>query len=320
MIRRAKHCRVGGALAFAAVLLVFTSAGHSQVITSKEGDRRSGVAGAINQEADQVTLSPNAALVARIIGVQPLIAKLSSVIATIDTRAIPGVSVEEWSVREQVTESVAAASLDVDSVLGEIDFELGQMIELQGTLLARRQRAVGTTTLATLALSTGLGAVSGVLQFSKTTQSAGNAVGFAAGGISTLLSLRSFRQHRTGSRADTILSNMLAPFFWEVQDQPGAYGGDVWAYLDSPPGGDISQATRRQRLLAVWLRDGRYPPLDNPQSKLKIALLTSTNAANRKLETGLLAERTAMLNDVRKEVSSMKRDLRDLIREIRVVR
>jgi hypothetical protein len=57
-----------------------------------------------------------------------------------------------------------------------------------------------------------LGIVSGLLQFSKTTSSAGNAIGFAAGGLSTLFSLRSFRQVHGGKRPAWVLPNMLAAF------------------------------------------------------------------------------------------------------------
>jgi hypothetical protein len=72
--------------------------------------------------------------------------------------------------------------------------------------------------------------------------------------------------------------------------------------------------------LAEWLAAGRVGPLDSSQAKPKIALLVETNAAEKKLKLDLLSERGAMLADVRDEVSLMKRDLRDLVREIRVVR
>ena len=118
------------------------------------------------------------------------------------------------------------ASLDVDSVVDQIDNERAQIVEVQSILLARRQRAIGTTNLATLALSTGLGAVSGVVQFSDTTTGAGNAIGFAAGGLSTLLSFRSLRQQHTGTRPAWVLPSMLAPFFSEPEEH-SVYSADT---------------------------------------------------------------------------------------------
>src|SRR5579864_1023293 len=105
--------------------------------------------------------------------------------------------------------------------MNQIDNERAQIVELQTILLARRQRAIGTTNLATLALSTGLGAVSGVLQFSNTTKGAGNGIGFAAGGLSILLSFHSLRQQHGGSRMDFLSarSAMLADVRDEVSER-----------------------------------------------------------------------------------------------------
>jgi hypothetical protein len=215
-------------------------------------------------------------------------------------------------------EAVVVASLDVDDVLDRTDCERAQIIELRDILRSNRDRAVGTTSVATLAIGTGLGVVSGVLQFSDSTKGAGNAIGFAAGGISTLLSFRSLRQQRSGKRPAWVLPDMLSPFFGVSQEQHGRYPNAIWAYLNSAPPGGASPASRRERILAEWLGARRFGPLDSPQGKAKIALLTETKAANKKLSIDLLSERSAMLADVRDEMSLMKRDLHDLLRGIRV--
>lgn len=268
------------------------------------------------QEANGFHLSPQQLQAARIIGVEPLVARLSSLASARDL-GDTGMSLEELSLHQQITEAVVVAALDVDSAMDQIDNERAQIVELQSILLARRQRAIGTTNLATLALGTGLGAVSGVLQFSNATRSAGDAIGFAAGGLSTLLSFHSIRQQHSGSRPAWVLPSMLAPFFDEPPEHSG-YPADTWAYLNSAPEGAASQASRREQLLAEWRRAGRFPPLDSPESKRKIALLTSTDAAQKKLNMDLLSERAAMLADVRDEVSAMKRALAEILREVRV--
>ncbi len=268
------------------------------------------------QENDHFQLSPPALQTARIIGVDPLLARLSSLSAAKDVTA-SALSLEELSLHQQITEAVVVASLDVDSVINQIDNERAQIVELQSILLARRQRALGTANLATLALSAGLGAVSGVLQFSETTKGAGNAVGFAAGGISTLLSFHSLRQQHSGSRPGWVLAKMLAPFFSEEHSD---YPADTWAFLNSPPAGAASQSSRREQLLEEWRLAGRFPPLDSPQSGPKIALLTATDAADKKLNMDLLSERAAMIADVRDEVSAMKRALAEILNQVRLSR
>ena len=305
----AKKILLRGALSVSALFLSSPAVYWAQVIPSQVTAVPRGATEPGVQETDRFNFSPRARQAAEIIGVDPLLRRLSSLAAA------PSMSLEELSLRQQITEAVVVSSLDLDSVVDNIDNERAQIVELQNIILARRQRAIGTTNLATLALSTGLGALSGVLQFSDTTKGAGNAIGFAAGGLSTLLSFRSLRQQHGGKRPDWVLPNMLAPFFHQPH---GEFPADTWAYLNSIPAGAASQANRRDQLLAQWRRAGRIPPLDSPQAAPKIALLTDTDAANKKLNMDLLAERAAMLADVRDEVSVMKRDLGDLLRGIRV--
>ena len=137
-------------------------------------------------------------------------------------------SLEELWLHQQITEAVVVASLDVDYVVDQIDNEGAQIVELQSIVLAQRQRAIGTTNLVALALSTGLGAVSGVLQFSDTTKSIGNGVGFAAGGLLGLLSFHSLRQQHSGVRKAWVLPSMPAPFFSGPPEQ-SVYPADIWA-------------------------------------------------------------------------------------------
>lgn len=270
------------------------------------------------QAADRFKLSPPAQQAARIIGAEPMLARLSS-LSPAKNPAATGLSLEEMSLHQQITEAVVVASLDVDCVVDQIDNERAQIVELQSLLLARRQRAIGTTNLAALALGTGLGAVSGVLQFSDSTKGVGNAVGFAAGGLSGLLSFHSLRQQHSGVRKAWVLPSMLAPFLGEPLEH-GIYPADVWAYLNSAPEGVPSQPSKREQLLAGWRKAGRFPLSDSPQFKSKIALLTATDAANKKLNMDTLSERAAMLADVRNEVSAMKRLLAEMLSEVRVSR
>jgi hypothetical protein len=127
-----------------------------------------------SNEGERSKLSPNALQMARIIGVESDIEKLSALAAAKGAGAALGLSLEELSLRQQITDAVIAASLDVDSVAAEIDYEREQTVELRSLWRYKRDRAIGSTNLAVLAAGTGLSIVSGLLQFSKTTSSAGN--------------------------------------------------------------------------------------------------------------------------------------------------
>jgi len=193
------------------LLVLFTTcpAQESQLVATEANPR---LPDPQSNEGERSKLSPNALQMARIIGVESDIEKLSSLAVAKGTGAVPGLSLEELSLRQQITDAVVAASLDVDSVAAEIDYEQEQAVELRSLWRYKRDRAIGSTNLAVLAAGTGLGIVSGLLQFSKTTSGAGNAIGFAAGGVSTLFSLRSFRQVHGGKRPAWVLPNMLAEF------------------------------------------------------------------------------------------------------------
>jgi hypothetical protein len=315
---RAKFCLFRGALTFSVLFLFLPVICRAQVIISPGTAALGGFTDPSRQEAGRFMLSPSALQVAHIIGVEPLIMRLSSLAASKDIGDVTGMSLEELSLRQQITEAVVVASLDVDDVFDRIDYERAQIIELRDILRSNRDRAVGTTSVATLAIGTGLGVISGVLQFSDTTKGAGNAIGFAAGGISTLLSFHSIRQQRSGKRPAWVFPDMLSPLFGVSQEQQGSYPNTIWTYLNSAPPGGTSQASRRARILEEWKAANRFDPLDSPQGKAKIALLTDTKAANKKLSIDLLSERSAMLADVRNELSSVKRELRDLLRGVRV--
>lgn len=259
-------------------------------------------------------LLPDALQTARILGLASDIEKLSSFVAAKETGQTAASSLEELSLRQHIADAVVAASLDIDSVTAEVDYEREQTVELRSLLRYKRDRAIGSTNLAVLAAGTGLGIVSGVLQFSKTTETAGNYIGFAAGGVSTLFSLRSFRQVHGGQRPAWILPNMLAAFLGQPEEQHSHYPDDIWAYLNSIPAGEAS--SRKERMMAGWAAAGRIGPPDSLQWKRRIALLTSTNAAEKDLNIELLNERAAMLADVSNQISLMKHDLADLLRAL----
>ena len=302
---------------FLLVLLPHAPAQESHLVAIEANPR---LADTQSNEGEHSNLPPNASQMARIIGVESDIEKLSSLAAkgagAAPGLSVPGLSLEELLLRQRITEAVIATSLDVDSVSAEIDYEREQTVELRSLWRYKRDRAIGSTNVAVLAAGTGLGIVSGLLQFSKTTSSAGNAIGFAAGGLSTLFSLRSFRQVHGGKRPEWVLPDMLAAFL-QPEEQHSHYPDGIWAYLSSVPSGADSQASRKEQLFAGWVAAGRISSQDSSQWKRRIALLTSTNAADKDLTVEILNERAAMLADVSYQILLMKHDLADLLRGLR---
>jgi hypothetical protein len=104
------------------LLVLFTTcpAQESQLVASEANHR---LADPQSNEGERSKLSPKALQMARIIGVESDIEKLSSLAAANGAGAAPGPSLDELSLRQQITDAVVAASLDVDSVAAEIDYE-----------------------------------------------------------------------------------------------------------------------------------------------------------------------------------------------------
>jgi len=314
---RGKKCQILCALAISARLLLLPARCAAQESAPLTTAINLGSADLHILEDGSFKLSPDALQVARIIRVDSDIARLSELTTAKNPSSGPVTSLEELSLRQRITDAVVVATLDVDSVLDEMDYEREQTVELRSIIRARRDRAIGTTNMAVLAAGTGLGAVGGILSLSKTTSNVGNAIGFGSGGISTLFSLRGYRQVHRVDRPAWVLPNMLAVFLSQPEEPHSHYPEDILAYLNSVPPGKGSPVSRKEQVLAEWIAAGRMGPLNLPQSKQRIALLTSTKAADKRLDMKLLNERGAMLADARDEVAQMKHDLADLLRGLR---
>src|ERR1035437_7921000 len=253
------------------LLVLFTTCPAQQRhLGSAEANPR--IADLGSDESNDFKYDPDILQVARIIGVESDIENLHSLTSAREAGTAASPSLDELLLRQQITEAVVAASLDIDSVAAEINYERDQTVELRSLLRYKRDRAIGSTNLAVLAAGSGLGIVSGLLQFSNTTSSAGNIIGFAGGGLSTLFSLRSYRQVHGGKRPAWVLPNMLAAFLGQAEGQHNHYPDDIWAYLNSVPAGATS--SRREQMSAGWVAAGRIGPPDSPQWKRRIALLT----------------------------------------------
>lgn len=268
------------------------------------------------QKGMGLKLPSNAVQIARIIGVCSKLARLSELTTARITHHMSP-SLEELWLRQGIAEAVITASLDVDSALSEIDYEQRQIEELMRHSQVRRDRALGTTNLAILTASTGVGIIAGALSFSNATSDAGDALAFATGGISTLFSLRGLRQSKQKGHVEGVLPNMLEPFLTQPQKNHHHYPEIVWAYLDSRPSGGSNRPTRIELLLAQWEMEGMLIVPAKHGSKNKISLLTTTRSGDKKLDMALLTRRSAMLADVGRTVGQIKSDLAHLLRCLR---
>lgn len=262
--------------------------------------------------AQSPKLSLGAQEVASEIGVTPLIEQLYR-LPEPDRSAGGVMSLTALSLRQEITEAVLGTSLEVDGIIAEIDNELAQITAIRSDLEARRDHAIGINTVANIIAGGATGVVGTALQFKNSTANLGNGIGVAGAGISTLLSLIGLRQQRGGHKTLGVAPNLLARLFDKKPEFHSDYPDEVWTYLNAVPPAESGTDTRRALLIKRWVEGGRIEPIDTQKGQAKIELLTSSISQQRSLTIDLLNDRSAMLADVRAQVSLMKRDLSKLM-------
>jgi len=287
-----------------------------QSLTADETARGAAVS-AGTQPAQRPKLSPGAEEIARAIGVVPLIERFYDLPER--ERGVGGgaMSMEALSLRQQITESVVSAGLEVDGLITEIDNEIAQISVVRAQLEDRRDRALAIGNLATIVAGGATGVLGTAMQFSDGTSKAGNVIGVAGGAVSTVLSFIGLRQQRGGKLPLGVAPNMLAKLFDRPTEFHSDYPKEVWTYLNSAPPAEPGDGTRRERLIKQWTDTGRLETGDTRKAQHKIELLTSGASDQRQLTIDLLNDRAAMLADLRACVALMKRDLSKLMLALR---
>ncbi|HEV7374005.1 MAG TPA: hypothetical protein VGN95_04775 [Pyrinomonadaceae bacterium] len=270
------------------------------------------VAGA--SESQALRLSPEAAQVADEIGVTQLLDQLSSKRAD-GSR----VSLESLAVRQEITENVLAASLDVDSVNAVIDSEIEQIRGIRADIQAKRDKAQNIINIASIVTGGVAGAITSALQFKPSTVNLGNGIGVGGGAGSVVLSIVGIRM-QGGRRSLGDSPRMLARFFGRQPDAteaiPSVYPEEVWSYLNSAAPSQPNMGTRREQLIAKWRSEGRLKQDGTPKGGRRIEALSGNISQMRRLSINELDDRVAMLLDVRARVSLMKRGLSELLRAL----
>jgi len=273
----------------------------------------------------ELPLSPEAAQIAEGIGVVPLLDELGRVHA-----AGSPTSLESLAVRQEITEKILAASLDIDSVNAIIDSEVDQLRSIRADLQAKRDKAQNIINIASIVTGSAFGAVTSALQFKPSTVNLGNGIGVAGGAGSVVLSLIGIHKQDGGRRALGDSPRMLARFFGRqpaaMEAIPSVYPDEVWSYLNSPAPGQLSPSpsnpaqsnivTRREQLIAKWRAEGRIQQDTSPKSERRLESMSGNISQARKLNISDLDNRVAMLLDVRASVSQMKRGLSEIVRAL----
>jgi hypothetical protein len=262
-------------------------------------------------------LAPEAEEVAREIGVLQLIERFYSLPE--HDRGVGGgpISMEALTLKTEIIESALDTFLEIDGVNAEIDSEITQTNELRAYLESRRDHTLNINNITNFITGGGFGIIGSALSFKEKTDKASKLVGIVAGGVSILISTIGLRQ-QNGEKVALIASpNMLAGFFERSSEIHSYYPEEIWTYLNAVPPNEAGVESRKAMLIRQWIELGRIDSPNTTKGRHKIELLTSNITEQHSLTIDLLADRAAMLADVRARISLMKRDLSKLMHSIK---
>jgi hypothetical protein len=246
--------------------------------------------------------SPDNARTAQIIGVLPLIQRLGMADSS-----------QTLLLRQQISEKVLAASLQVDATTAQIDNEIARSNELRGLLANRRDRIVNRANLFSVVIGGGLGAGSSALQLASGQARSASVVGIAAGVLSSGLAVSGILAQKGAARVFDFNSNMLARLFDRTALPDSDYSPMIWSFLNEVAPTDADHITRKERLIRTWIEVKRIDQPATAAGKDKIERVTSQPSEKMRLTIDDLEDRAAMLEDVRAKLSFLKRDLASLV-------
>ncbi len=217
------------------------------------------------------------------------------------------------AVRQQISEEILSASLQVDATTAQIDNETARAHEIRGLLADRRDHSVNRANLLSVIVGGTLGAASSGLQIPNGQTKPSAAVGIAAGTLSSGFGIAGIRAQKGGTREFDFDSNMLARLFDRPTLPDSKYLPVVWAFLNEVAPTDPNAITRRDRLVRTWIELKRLDTSSGPAQQQKIERMTSQPSQRLRLSIDDLEDRAAMLEDLRAKLSFLKRDLATLL-------
>jgi hypothetical protein len=217
----------------------------------------------------------NADQVGNILGISQLVSRTRSLHVQAPCESSP--TLQELAMRQDILETVTAASLEVDGVLAELESERARLSELSAALQSRRDRAVNLTNVAGLITGTGLGIAGECHAVQQLHREPGQRSGSRFGHrFDRAVDHRNSPAARSAAQRGQN-SQHAAPLFARPAELNSDYPEAVLAYLRSvPPGEPAVAGSRLDQLMAEWKEAGRVGQSGNTKNDQKIARLTSS--------------------------------------------
>ncbi len=145
----------------------------------------------------------------------------------------PPMSLEELSLRQQMTEAVLAAALDVDETIAEISYEQDRVTAVQDRLASAKNNKANTLTLAGTLVGSGTSAIGTGMGLNNSTAKAGDWLQVFGGTGASFY--RFWRCAHEGERPTWEWLRICWRPFWTGPENSSVYRKEVWKYLNTAP-------------------------------------------------------------------------------------
>lgn len=252
--------------------------------------------------------SPQALDIAETIGAKNLVAQLPTLKAE-DARHAEGASVRLLRVRQQLSDRIVMAILDVARTAAEADCEEERADKLADRLQEVRDQKIRYRTLVAIVGDAMVGILAGA--FGLALQETAAAASDIFGG--TIATVYGFAAAFTGGEHEFRHSRNLLNEVWEGPDESALMPASVWRFLNRPFADDPEGRSFRETLILQWREDGRLGTPGSDEEQRRIALLFGSGGT---YEIEDLRARASMLDLLEADVNLMNEHLHLLMEEV----
>lgn len=260
-------------------------------------------------ELNTVSLSPNAAQLADILGIRDLLQRVEQLRSDPHSKEFLEAKLEALQILQQT-------SLEVDFVRANCDDEVSVIREMLANAISRRDRKVAITNAASFITNGILWSICeglGIPTYSKPKLSVpAGTVGILAGIVPSVGSTYAIKMAAGDKRKYIPSPNMLCQIFDLPTVPETSLPRVVWEYLTSVPPGDQSGIARRDQIIDRWIADDNIESFTDRNSKQQIAIVTGYSDKPLTVTIEVLLTRQTMLEQLCSEVFKMKRLLLEL--------
>ena len=242
------------------------------------------------------------------IGAKDLLTQMAALEAEA-ARIVPDSAIRLLLVRQQLSDRILLALLDVKSAAAEANCEEKRAGQLADQLQDKRDARARRLTIFGVMGGGVVGILSGGLSAAAPSSMAGGLAAIAAGVVASAFGAAALFDD---PRYDFPHSRNLLREVWEGPDQPSLFPVSVWRFLNRPLRDDPAQRSLRETLLARWLTTSRFGEPDSEVAQRRVALFFGSGGSYL-IED--LRARAAMMDLLEAEVDLMSHDLERLMQE-----